>query len=65
MEFSSHFSLRNLNLPLFFFFPFLSQQFDAGGEGNQIERPVMIHRAILGSVERMIAILCEHTAGKW
>ena len=29
------------------------------------ERPVMIHRAILGSVERMFAILCEHYAGKW
>jgi len=29
------------------------------------QRPVMIHRAILGSVERMFAILCEHTAGKW
>ena len=28
-------------------------------------RPVMIHRAILGSVERMIAILTEHYAGKW
>jgi threonyl-tRNA synthetase len=28
-------------------------------------RPVMIHRAVLGSVERFIAILCEHTAGKW
>jgi threonyl-tRNA synthetase len=28
-------------------------------------RPVMIHRAILGSVERMLAILCEHTGGKW
>jgi threonyl-tRNA synthetase len=28
-------------------------------------RPVMIHRAILGSVERMTAILCEHTGGKW
>jgi len=27
--------------------------------------PVIIHRAILGSVERMIAILIEHTAGKW
>jgi len=25
----------------------------------------MIHRAILGSVERMFAILCEHTGGKW
>lgn len=29
------------------------------------ERPVMIHRAVLGSVERMIAILTEHFAGKW
>lgn len=29
------------------------------------ERPVMIHRAILGSVERMSAILTEHFAGKW
>lgn len=28
-------------------------------------RPVMVHRAILGSVERMIAILTEHYAGKW
>ena len=25
----------------------------------------MIHRAVLGSVERMFAILCEHTGGKW
>ncbi|PHU29015.1 Threonine--tRNA ligase, cytoplasmic [Capsicum chinense] len=29
------------------------------------ERPVMIHRAILGSVERMFAILLEHFKGKW
>ena len=28
-------------------------------------RPVMIHRAILGSVERMIAILIENYGGKW
>jgi len=28
-------------------------------------RPVMIHRAILGSVERLLAILLEHTGGKW
>lgn len=28
-------------------------------------RPVIIHRAILGSVERMIAILTESFAGKW
>jgi threonyl-tRNA synthetase len=29
------------------------------------ETPVIIHRAILGSVERMMAILLEHTGGKW
>lgn len=28
-------------------------------------RPVMLHRAIIGSFERFIAILCEHFAGKW
>jgi threonyl-tRNA synthetase len=28
-------------------------------------RPVMIHRAICGSLERFTAILCEHFAGKW
>ena len=29
------------------------------------ERPVIVHRAILGSVERFMAILIEHTAGKF
>lgn len=29
------------------------------------ERPVIIHRAILGSLERCIAILIEHYGGKW
>ncbi|XP_037532205.1 threonine--tRNA ligase 2, cytoplasmic [Nematolebias whitei] len=28
-------------------------------------RPVMIHRAVLGSLERMIAILAENFGGKW
>jgi len=28
-------------------------------------RPVMIHRAIYGSIERFIAILTEHFGGKW
>ena len=30
---------------------------------NQDERPVMIHRAPFGSLERFVAILIEHTAG--
>ncbi|KAI4469075.1 threonine-trna ligase [Holotrichia oblita] len=34
-------------------------------ETGDRRRPVMIHRAILGSVERMIAILTESFAGKW
>nr|QBK87987.1 MAG: threonyl-tRNA synthetase [Marseillevirus LCMAC202] len=29
------------------------------------KRPIMIHRAILGSFERFIAILTEHTQGVW
>jgi len=29
------------------------------------KRPVMIHRAVLGSVERMVAILAENFSGKW
>ncbi|KAK0528303.1 threonyl-tRNA synthetase [Tilletia horrida] len=32
---------------------------------SSFERPVMIHRAILGSFERFIGILTEHYAGKW
>lgn len=34
-------------------------------EQGEKTRPVIIHRAILGSVERMIAILTESYAGKW
>jgi threonyl-tRNA synthetase len=29
------------------------------------ERPVIVHRAIFGSLERFFAILIEHTAGEW
>lgn len=32
---------------------------------QQPQRPVIIHRAICGSLERMLAILIEHTAGRW
>lgn len=38
---------------------------DSAEEGKKFERPVMIHRAVFGSVERFLAILIEHTAGKW
>lgn len=33
--------------------------------GSQFHRPVMIHRAILGSIERFMAIITENCAGKW
>ena len=32
---------------------------------NGYKRPVIIHRAILGSLERFIGILLEHIGGKW
>ncbi len=32
---------------------------------DSMECPVMIHRAIFGSMERFLAILSEHCAGKW
>jgi threonyl-tRNA synthetase len=35
------------------------------GEDNQKHRPVMIHRAPLGSMERFVAVLIEHTAGRF
>lgn len=35
----------------------------APGPGRR--RPVMIHRAIIGSFERFMAVLTEHFAGKW
>ena len=34
------------------------------GRDNQKHRPVMIHRAPFGSMERFVAVLLEHTAGK-
>ncbi len=34
-------------------------------KGKEFTRPVMVHRAMLGSVERMFAVLCEHWGGKW
>lgn len=33
------------------------------GSDNELHRPVMIHRAPFGSLERFVAILLEHTAG--
>ena len=35
------------------------------GSDNQKHRPVMIHRAPFGSMERFVAVLIEHTAGNF
>lgn len=35
------------------------------GSDNEMHRPVMIHRAPFGSMERFVAILLEHTAGNF
>ena len=35
------------------------------GKDNQKHRPVMIHRAPFGSIERFLAVLIEHTEGKF
>ncbi|MCL1943634.1 MAG: threonine--tRNA ligase [Candidatus Azobacteroides sp.] len=35
------------------------------GSDNRKHRPVMIHRAPFGSMERFVAVLIEHTAGKF
>jgi len=49
----------DFNLPINF-----DLEFDTEEEGKK-ERPVIIHRAVFGSLERFIAILIEHTGGKW
>jgi threonyl-tRNA synthetase len=45
----------------------LPERLDANyvGEDGEKHRPVMLHRAILGSFERFIGILIEHYAGKF
>uniref|UniRef100_A0A8C7CNC7 threonine--tRNA ligase n=1 Tax=Oncorhynchus kisutch TaxID=8019 RepID=A0A8C7CNC7_ONCKI len=49
----------DFQLPIRFNLTFVSH------DGDDKQRPVIIHRAILGSVERMIAILTENYGGKW
>lgn len=45
----------------------LPKRFDLTYKGtdNQLHRPVMIHRAPFGSMERFIAVLLEHTGGNF
>lgn len=48
----------DFNLPKRFNLSFIDEK-------GEKQHPVMIHRAILGSVERMIAVLTESYGGKW
>ena len=45
----------------------LPERFDLNykGSDNEFHRPVMIHRAPFGSLERFVAILLEHTGGNF
>jgi threonyl-tRNA synthetase len=45
----------------------MPERFDLGfvSPTGEEERPVMIHRAILGSIERFMALLIEHTGGSF
>ncbi|MGB1455225.1 MAG: threonine--tRNA ligase [Flavobacteriaceae bacterium] len=45
----------------------LPERFDLQykGSDNELHRPVMIHRAPFGSMERFVAILLEHTGGNF
>ncbi len=47
----------DFNLPKAFELSFVN-------ENNENERPVMLHRAILGSMERFFGVYLEHTAGR-
>ncbi len=40
-------------------------QLEYTGEDGQKHRPVMIHRVVLGSIERFIGVITEHFAGKF
>lgn len=43
----------------------LEYKSNADAADESFQRPVMVHRAMLGSVERMTAVLTEHFGGKW
>jgi threonyl-tRNA synthetase len=56
---------RSWQLGTIQFDPNLPQRFDLGfvGDDGKQHRPVMLHRAILGSLERFFSVLLEHCAG--
>ena len=54
----------DFQLPIRFGLKYNAPPSAEGGEETE-QRPVLIHRAIFGSLERFTAILIEHIAGKW
>lgn len=56
---------RSWQLGTIQFDPNLPQRFELGfiGDDGKEHRPVMLHRAILGSLERFFSVLLEHCAG--
>lgn len=57
----------DFQLPIRFDLQYKTDKLGEGSDSSSgvFERPVIIHRAILGSLERFIAVLTEHTGGKW
>ncbi len=59
-------SQLDFNLPQAFDLKYrAAEASDSIAPGSQFQRPVMIHRALFGSLERFIAIVTESTGGKW
>ena len=66
VEFHVHDALkRSWQLGTIQFDPNLPQRFDLAytGDDGKDHRPVMLHRAILGSLERFLSVLIEHVSG--
>lgn len=55
----------DFQLPIRFNLEYKASQVDGADPTDAFQRPVIIHRAMLGSVERMFAVLTEHYGGKW
>jgi threonyl-tRNA synthetase len=66
IEFHIHDAIgRSWQLGTIQYDPNLPERFDLSyiGEDGQAHRPIMLHRAILGSLERFFAVYLEHCAG--
>lgn len=54
----------DFNLPIQFKLAYRSNEVGSEGTDERV-RPVMIHRAVIGSFERFMALITEHFGGKW